>query len=358
MASLAWDGDCARIQFVTPDGRKTVRLGVVSERTAERVKAHIEDIADAKRFALQLDTATTAWLAEIDDEFHSRLAAVGLVQARRRATLKDFLTAYIAGREDVSILTRRNMDMESGWLLKHFGDRPLIDITPEAALEFRDALSRPGFTRPYAPVFAKATIGRAIKRARQFFKAAMKQNLVDENPFADVPAPSQVNQVRTQFIDRPTIARVMSATRNPRWHALIALSRFGGLRCPSESVALQWKDIDFKRGRFIVREAKTGQRTVPLFSEVKDALSKLERAGEWVIGGTPNGFHNRLLRLVERAGLEPWPRLWHNLRASRETELAAEFGISVAARWIGNSELIAHNHYLSVREEDYRKAVG
>ncbi|HUT09601.1 MAG TPA: hypothetical protein VMY42_03825 [Thermoguttaceae bacterium] len=42
-------------------------------------------------------------------------------------------------------------------------------------------------------------------------------------------------------------------------------------------------------------------------------------------------------RLIRRAGLTPWPRLLHNLRASRETELAAEFPLHVVIRWLGNA---------------------
>ena len=42
----------------------------------------------------------------------------------------------------------------------------------------------------------------------------------------------------------------------------------------------------------------------------------------------PSGWQNtnlrtQFLRLLTRAGVEPWPRLFHNLRASRETELAS-----------------------------------
>lgn len=44
-------------------------------------------------------------------------------------------------------------------------------------------------------------------------------------------------------------------------------------------------------------------------------------------------------RLIRRAGLTPWPRLLHNLRASRETELAGEFPLHVVTRWLDPPEL-------------------
>ncbi len=56
----------------------------------------------------------------------------------------------------------------------------------------------------------------------------------------------------------------------------------------------------------------------------------------------PSGWVNCNLRttfekIVRRAGLEPWPRLFHALRASWETDLAREYPITTVCRWIGNT---------------------
>src|SRR5262249_9498119 len=64
-----------------------------------------------------------------------------------------------------------------------------------------------------------------------------------------------------------------------------------------------------------------------------------------------------LLRILRRAGLKPWPRLYQNLRSSRETELAETFPIHVVAEWLGNSPEKALGHYTQVTEEHYREAV-
>jgi hypothetical protein len=45
------------------------------------------------------------------------------------------------------------------------------------------------------------------------------------------------------------------------------------------------------------------------------------------------------------------------MRASRETELVAEFPTHVMCEWLGNSETVARRHYLTVRDEDYDRAV-
>lgn len=78
---------------------------------------------------------------------------------------------------------------------------------------------------------------------------------------------------------------------------------------------------------------------------------------------TPGGWRNCNLRtqfnrILKRAGLKPWPRLFHALRASRETELAKEFPIHVVTAWLGNTPRIAMKHYLMTTEDDFSKAVG
>ena len=59
---------------------------------------------------------------------------------------------------------------------------------------------------------------------------------------------------------------------------------------------------------------------------------------------------------IKRSGVEKWPRMWHSLRATRQTELAAEFPAHVVASWQGNTVAVADAHYLMVRETDFQKA--
>ena len=54
--------------------------------------------------------------------------------------------------------------------------------------------------------------------------------------------------------------------------------------------------------------------------------------------------------------MKPWPKLWQNLRSTRETELADQFLAHVAAARIGNSVAVAVKHYLQVTDEHFEKA--
>ncbi len=62
-------------------------------------------------------------------------------------------------------------------------------------------------------------------------------------------------------------------------------------------------------------------------------------------------------RIIRRAGLEPWAKLLQNLRSTRQTELADLFPAHVTSAWIGNSVIIAKEHYLQVTDEHFEKAL-
>ena len=55
--------------------------------------------------------------------------------------------------------------------------------------------------------------------------------------------------------------------------------------------------------------------------------------------------------------MQPWPKLFQNLRSTRETELADDFPMHVVCQWIGNSQTIAAKHYLQVTADHFSKAL-
>jgi hypothetical protein len=62
-------------------------------------------------------------------------------------------------------------------------------------------------------------------------------------------------------------------------------------------------------------------------------------------------------KIVRRAGLQPWPRLFQNLRASRETELVETYPVQAVTSWLGNTPSVAMRHYLMTTEEHFEAAV-
>lgn len=63
-------------------------------------------------------------------------------------------------------------------------------------------------------------------------------------------------------------------------------------------------------------------------------------------------------RIIRRAGAEVWPKLFQNLRMSRQTELQNSFPTHVVCKWLGNSAQVAQKHYLKVTAEHFEQAVG
>ena len=212
--------------------------------------------------------------------------------------------------------------------------------------------------------YADGTTGRTVKRAKQFFRSALRGKLIAENPFEDVRPPSQVNDARKFFVPMEAANKVLDACPDAEWRLLFALSRFGGLRCPSEHLALSWLDVDWERNRFRVDSPKTGVRWVPIFPELKLYFEEaFELAAEGAVHVTRyrdvnSNLRTQLLRIIRRAGVAPWPKLFHNLRVTRETELAASHPIHVVCTWIGHDAAIAQKHYLQVTDQDFERAAN
>jgi integrase len=217
--------------------------------------------------------------------------------------------------------------------------------------------------------YSDASIALFLKRARQLFRSAVRQRLLQENPFCDLKIPSESNKSREFFITLEVARRVLDTCPDAEWRLIFALSRFGGLRCPSEHLALKWDDANWDRDRVRIQSPKTehfaggSERWIPIFPELRpyltDAFELAEPGQVFVINRYRDANVNlrtQLLRIIQRAGLKPWPRLFHSLRATRQTELAARFPLHVVCAWLGNSIRIASKHYLQATDADFQRA--
>ncbi len=257
-------------------------------------------------------------------------------------------------------------------LIAHFGPKKDITKISEAdAMDFRQYLMN--------SKLASATVAKRLQFARKFFHDARRRKLIASNPFAEVSAKSVVRLDQRRFVTQEETTKLLDACPNHHWRTIIALARYGGLRCPSEVLSLRWQDIDWDKQRINVPSPKTAHhgkesRMIPLFPELQVAL---EEAWEFAPEGAnyvvdehyrkssnaSNGWRNCNLRtyferIITRAGLVPWPKLFHALRSSRETELAQDFPIHVVTAWLGNTPTIAMRHYLLTTDADFERAAG
>ncbi len=363
MASVSKDKNGRiRLQFTDSNNkRQTIRLGKMSKRNAEAIKTKVELLLVSLMSKQPLDIETVKWVSTLDDILSTKLAKVGLIRHRESALLGDFLDAYIKQQNSKpSTLvfyghTQRN-------LIEFFGKSKLLrEINKGHAEEWRLNLVKQGLS--------ESTIQRRCGVAKQFFRFAVNKELIPFNPFSELKSGSQVNQSRIYFITREHAAKVIDACPDAQWRLLFALSRFGGLRNPSETLSLRWEDINWDTLRMNVRSPKTEHhpggesRMVPIFPELRPFLEECweiaEPGTEFVITryrSKKQNLRTHLMRIVKRAGLEPWAKLWHNLRATRQTELMEAFPSHVVCKWIGNSIKIAEKHYLQVTDEHFKKA--
>jgi integrase len=369
MASLNIDkSGNRRLQFKAPNGRRaTLYLGQLPRRQCETVKGYVERLVIAAVSGDNIDTDTAAWLAKITDDLNGKLAAVGRIPKRQLAILGVFLDSYIAARSDVKPATAIVYGHTRRCLAEYFGaEKPLQKITAGDADAWRLWLLD-------HEKLADNTVRRRCGIAKQYFKAAMRKRLIAENPFVDLVAAVRCNDKRYYFITQDEARKVLDACPDTQWRLLFALSRFGGLRCPSEHLGLRWGDIDWERGRITIHSPKTEHheggesRQIPLFPELRPYLEHLffeeaKPGTEYVITRYRNDNANlrtQLNRIIAKAGLKPWPKLFQNLRSTRATELVGEgWPEYKVCKWLGHSKLVAEKHYWQVTDADFEKAAG
>lgn len=356
MASVVeYDGGLKRIEFsLTPRGRRwALRLGRVSTKTAETWRSRIETIISDNLAKRPHDPELSKWLGELDEKMLARLRAVGLAEGvgLAQATVGEFLKreqTTMTGKPATRTFyghTRRN-------LREYFGEGRLLQ-----SIRHEDADGWRAWLVEHEKLSA-ATVARRVIAARTIWRKAARWKLVSENPFAGVKGGHQENDSRKRFIRREIIDKLIAQAPDTEWKLIIALARYGGLRCPSELFALKWGDVDWDSGRFIVHSIKTehhegkATRVVPLFTELRPhmmaAFEEAEPGTEHVIARhrlSSMNLRQQFERIIERAGLVPWPRLFQNLRASRETELFRQYDLTTVCRWIGNSPAVAARHY-------------
>jgi integrase len=303
---------------------------------------------------------------------------LGLAEPRKGAvvvTVAALLERFM-GAASVKDSTRAAYRQTTDSLATFLGaNTPLDEVTNELADAWRTAIAEPMSGR-HAPgrkvkCLAAATVAKRVHVARAIFKKAVRWKLIAANPFEEVRAGSQSNPERWHYVSREAVAALLAACPDGEWRAIVALARFAGLRCPSEIVELRWSDVNWERGRLTVRSPKTAHhdghavRVVPIVPELRPILQDLfdvaEEGADAVIPRLRDprtNLRTHLLRIVERAGLKPWPRLFQNLRASRESDWVEGFPNHVVAGWMGHSPMIAATHYLQTRDAHFDLAAG
>lgn len=364
-----------RIAFVDQDGRhRSLRLGKCSMKVAETTRTRIEQLLQDRKFGVPHTTATTEWLTKLPESLHKRLVNLGLVDGRAKAATVGELIERFTKAQNVKAATLAAYKQCTDSLIKELGkDTPVDKITPSAADAWRSAIARSGRVREKKGPrsLSTATVAKRTNIAKAIFAKALVWKMVDESPFAHMKSGSQVNPDRARYVTLHETQALLQACPDTEWRVIIGLARYAGLRCPSEVRELRWTDVDWNRKMMIVRSPKTAGkaahavRNVPVSPALQPLLWKLRQESpadaEHIVKLVQREAYNlrtRFQKIVRRAGLQAWPRLFHNLRASCATDFAQSLPNHEAARFLGHSPLIAASHYLQPSDHNFRAVAG
>lgn len=352
------------IQFMLHGNRKTIYAGKMEPREAKRLCEKVGELAGIRNRNARIEESETIskWVSKIiGTNLHKKLVNVGLLEKIKDTQLEPFIDAYNASRTDVKEWTRKNRNGSKKRILKFLSPSADIrSITPADAKNLKVFL---------ITNYASGTAGKDLTNAKQFFEYAVDLGLITKNPFSKLKIPSQANPKRLFFVDKETCQKVLDACPNVEWRLIFSLARYGGLRIPSELVDLKWEDVHWDEKKIRIASTKTehfagkDHRWIPLFPQILEPLLeafKIAKEGDKFIfsreiTGSSN-LRQGLTGIIKKAGLSPWPKLFQNLRASRETELCQDHPLHVVAKWIGNTPKVAMGHYLQTIDSDWEKA--
>lgn len=283
------------------------------------------------------------------------------------ATIDRWLTRYMKIRQSELARKSLNIHRRTGHLLrKFFGPSTLCsDITRSRATDWRLWLaSEVGLT--------ESTVCKHCRTAKVIFSRGVDEELLDSNPFSrlKVTPPSRDIFSRRVISEKEVLAIIACSDEIT---PMVALCYYAGLRT-TEALHLLKADIA-GLDRIYVRPREGTITTKQRYREVRIEPELPEHLGEdvwfsyneaWVVNdpsdsdgtvcgileaGRHNLIHRTLRDACTEAGVEPFT--FQQLRQTRDSIWHKKFPSYVACAWLGHSETVARQHYLTIDESLY-----
>ena len=292
MASISKDKNGnRRILFAGVSGtRDVIYCQKAPLRAVEALKTLVEQLVAVAKTGQGLEPHTLEKVNSLHPRVRARFEKIGLITmgvSRTQKTLGTFITDYVKTRTQVKPATKEIWGQGEKSLLAFFtADKRLHEVTPGDADEYLEYLR--------GTKLAPMTVRKRLQFAKMVFRAATRKKLVPTDPFADVKFIASKPD-KSFFVTREMTAKLITACPDYQWRMIVLLSRYGGLRCPSEVLSLKWENINWSEGRILVPSPKTEHhpgkesRVIPLFPELVAQLLECSEAAPdgavYVIGG-------------------------------------------------------------------------
>lgn len=337
-------------------------LGKCSKTEANGIAKHIEQLRLAAELGHELPSRTVIWLGKLGPRLKAKLIEHGLLGTESKAnTLDAFIGQYFDSRTDWSDSTRSRWENVRRHANEQLGKDRFLPSVTQADAEAFARWARLKFK-------SKSHSGKVIADVRQIFAAALKSRVTYENPFLGIDA-SQPHDKDREFYVLESVADELIDNATTHYAAVIASARYGAVRVPSELLTLKWTDINWESNRVRITDSKRKtERIVPLFPKWRSALDALwAQAPDGAVhvfdesrSSANKTYRKWVLDLMDKQKIKPWPKLFQNMRASRETDLKRQFPgeAHVVCYWVGNSETVAAKHYDRIHDDHYHRAIS
>ena len=389
MASISKDKNgTKRIVYYKADKKQaSIRLGNVPMKMAETIRVHVRNLLSAQALGQSVCPETAKWLADIPDQLYQKFVDKKFIPPRRVVgTLGEMIPkiikekSIIAGAKPATVEIWGQSEVS---LYRYFGeDRRVDTITDIEAKEFCVWLAKHGRLKD-SGALKQSTVAKRMQHVLSFFLDMVKKGDIPHNPFAGLAKKAKVDERNNLHIPAETILHIMEYAPDAEWRLMIALWRFAGLRAASEVLMLKWEDILWDQKKIVVPSPKTehhegkGFRVIPFFPHIERCLTEaFEQAEEGAIylvekhaplylrGQKERTYISRqgnlgtvFKKIIRRAGIVPWAKLIHNLRASFETDLLCgkygQFALTTIASWLGHSVKVMVEHYGRIQQSDF-----
>lgn len=257
-------------------------------------------------------------------------------------------------------------------LAPFFDEQTLAEITP-------DDIER--YIRVKRKTLAIKTIRNHVNTLHSIFEIGVRKGWCPTNPVKIAERPQiKKSQTRIRFLDQPQLEQLIAGTYpddvfgtiEPTLYLTAAMT---GLR-QGELLGLRWRDVDFAarrirvvspyvRGEFDETKSTESSRSVPMASQVSDALTSLRDQSAYSSAGALTFCHpetghpldrskltRRFAKALEENGL---PKVtFHELRHTFGTRMAAAgVPIRTIQQWMGHADMKTTQIYAHYSPTDH-----